>query len=234
MSRKVLIIDDDPDLGKLVEAILKPAGMNVFQVYSGKGGLKKAYEIHPDLVILDVMMPDMDGFEVCARLREMVNIPILILTARAASADMLHAFNLGADDYLRKPFNKDELAARVQALFRRSNPRGGSDLSDITRYKDELLDINLDTQVVLLAGKIVPLSPMEYNLLACLVRNLGRIVTHRQILNEVWGSTYGDPSSTLNLYVFYLRKKLQDNKHGHQYIHTQWARGYWFAPRETE
>lgn len=234
MNKKVLIIDDDPDLGKLIEAILKTADITVFHAYSGKEGLKKAYEIHPDLVILDVMMPGMDGFEVCTRLREMVNIPVLMLTARSTSADMLHGFNLGIDDYVRKPFSKDELLARVQALLRRSNPRGGKDLSEVTRYKDELLDINLDTQVVMLAGKTVQLSPMEYSLLACLVRNLGKIVTHRQILNEVWGSAYGDPSSTLTLYIFYLRKKLQDAKHGHQYIHTQWGRGYWFAPRQIE
>ncbi len=234
MNKKVLVIDDDPDLGKLIEVILKPMDINVLLAFSGKEGLKRAYEIHPDLVILDVMMPGMDGFDVCTRLREMANIPVLMLTARAAPADMLRGFNVGVDDYLRKPFNKDELIARVHALLRRSNTQGGRDSSDFTSYHDEWLDIDLHTEVVKLGGKTIKLSPMEYSLLACLVRNMGKIVPHRQLLQEVWGSAYGDPSSTLTLYIFYLRKKLEDNKHGHQYIHTQWGRGYWFFPRNKE
>lgn len=234
MSKKVLVIDDDPDLGKLIEAILSPIDMKVYLACSGKEGLKKAYEIHPDLIVLDVMMPGMNGFDACTRLREMASTPILMLTARAAPADMLHGFNVGVDDYLRKPFNKDELIARIHALLRRSNNHNGHASSDFTRYEDELFEINLDTQVVKLEGKTVQLSQMEYSLLACLVRNMGKIVPHRQLLQEVWGSTYGDLSSTLTLYIFYLRKKLEDNKHGHQYIHTQWGRGYWFLPRNKE
>ncbi|MBI5841408.1 MAG: response regulator transcription factor [Chloroflexi bacterium] len=234
MNKKVLVIDDDPDLGKLVEAILKPIDLMVFQACSGSAGLKKAYEVQPDIVILDVMMPGLNGFDVCTRLREMAGVPILMLTARGNPSDVLHGFNVGADDYIKKPFNKDEFTARVCALLRRSSNHTGSETSNITNYTDNLLHINLESQSVELAGNILELSPTEYSLLACLVRNMGKIVPHRQIFREVWGSTYGDISSTLTLYIYYLRKKLEDSKHGHQYIHTQWGRGYLFLPRQTD
>ena len=110
MNKKVLVIDDDPELGKLVEAILKPLNLTVYHAYSGEDGLKQAYTIHPDMVILDIMMPDLDGFDVCSRLRELSNLPILMLTARANANDMLHGFNVGVDDFIRKPFNKNVCA----------------------------------------------------------------------------------------------------------------------------
>ena len=231
MAKKVLVIDDDPELGKLVEAILKPIDLSIYQAYSGPDGLKKAYDLHPDVIILDVMMPGMDGFEVCTRLRELANTPILMLTARVAEADALRGFRAGADDYVKKPFSKAELEARLRALLRRGVYPDGNDGSEITRYSDDLLTIDLEAQLVEMAGKPVELSSIEYNLLACLVRNAGNVVLHRQLLQEVWGSRYGNPISTLTLYIHYLRRKLEDSQHGHQYIHTQSGRGYWFLPR---
>lgn len=231
MIQKVLVIDDDPELGKLVEVMLRPADLMVTQAYSGIEGLRKAYDLHPDLIILDIMMPGMDGFEVCARLRELVNIPILMLTACTAEANILQGFRAGADDYVKKPFSKAELEARLGALLHHRNNHFGNDSSETDHYTDRLLKINLETQLVELAGNTLELSPIEYNLLACLVRNIGNIVPHRQLLQEVWGSMYGNPTSTLTLYIHYLRKKLEDSQHGHQYIRTQSGRGYWFSPR---
>jgi len=124
VNKKVLLIDDDPDLGHLIEVILKPLDSTVYQSWSGDEGLKQAYAIHPDLIILDINMPGMDGFEVCSRLRELSSFPILMLTARIHENDMLHGFYVGADDFLRKPFNKNELEARVRALLKRSNNHG--------------------------------------------------------------------------------------------------------------
>lgn len=231
MARKVLVIDDDPELGKLVEVILRPADLMVTQAYSGIEGLRRAYDLHPDLIILDIMMPGMDGFEVCTRLRELANTPILMLTACRAEANILQGFRAGADDYVKKPFSKAELEARLGALLHRRDNHCESDSLETGHYTDELLKINLETQLVELAGNVLELSPIEYNLLACLVRNIGNIVPHRQLLQEVWGSMYGNSISALTLYIHYLRKKLKDSQYGHQYIRTQSGRGYWFSPR---
>ncbi|MBK7453899.1 MAG: response regulator transcription factor [Anaerolineales bacterium] len=159
MSKKILIIDDDPDLRKLVEVILKSPEFDVYQASSGEEGLRQAYAIHPDLVILDISMPHMDGFEVCSRLREFSSFPIMMLTARIHEHDMLHGFNMGADDYLRKPFSKIELEARVRALLRRSNTQNSDEASYITAYIDPVLEINLSAKAVKLNGNIVELSP---------------------------------------------------------------------------
>lgn len=231
MGKVVLVIDDDPELGKLIEILLKPSNLVVHQALTGHDGIKKAYQLHPDLAILDVTMPEMDGFDVCLRLREMTNIPILMLTACSDEADMLHGFKVGVDDFVKKPFNAKELEVRIQALLRRANDRKGIDVSKITHYKDNLLNINLEAQSVELNGNVIELSSTEYGLLACLVQNKGKIVSHHQLMQEVWGSSYGNIASTLTIYIFYLRKKLEDSQHGHQYIHTQWGRGYWFQPQ---
>jgi DNA-binding response OmpR family regulator len=230
VGSRILIIDDDPDVAELLTAILKPQGFTVYHACDGKEGLKNAYELHPDLIILDVMMPCVDGWHVCIRLREMTDVPILMLTARSAESDVIRGFVSGADDYMKKPFSKAELEARIRALLRRTGKQNGGTSSDISHYKDKLLNINLDTQVVELEGRVLDLSATEYSLLACLVRNMGRTVTHNQLLREVWGSNYGNMSSTLTLYIYYLRRKIEDSQHNHQYIHTQWGRGYCFMP----
>lgn len=231
MNKKVLVIDDDPDLGKLIGLILRPLELTVHLAYSGADGLKQAYTIHPDLVILDIMMPGMDGFEVCSRLREFSNFPIMMLTARGHENDVLHGFNVGASDYLRKPFSKSELEARVRALLRRSGNQNFGETSHITSYADPVLEIDLSSKMVKLKGKIVELSPKEYELLACLVREQGTIMSHRELVRDAWGEwCINDPSES-SLYIYYLRKKLKDGQYGHHYIRTHWGRGYWFEPR---
>jgi two-component system, OmpR family, KDP operon response regulator KdpE len=225
---RVLVVDDDPDIVKLLIVILRPLGFVIYQACDGREGLKTAYELHPDLVILDVMLPEMDGWDVCSRLRELSDVPILMLTARSAETDMLRGFGLGADDYIKKPFSKSELEARVVALLRRRSNHHVTPA--ISRYRDQVLNIDLDTQSVKLNGKALELSLTEYGLLACLVRNMGRTVTHSQLLREVWGGEYGNMAPTLTLYIHYLRKKLDNSKHDHKYIHTQWGRGYCFVP----
>lgn len=235
MSKTVLLIDDDPELGRLIEVVLRPVEAIVYQSFSGSDGLRKAYELHPDLVILDIMMPTMDGFDVCIRLREITNVPILILTARTNESDMIRGFSIGADDFIHKPFNKNELEARVRALLRRSNNHNNhTKNSYITSYRDDVLEIDLTTQTAKLCGQIVELTPREFEVLACLVRDVGKIVTHQDLARSVWGEHSAEGPSVSSLYIFYLRKKLEDGQHGHQYIHTHWGRGYWFEPRQEE
>jgi DNA-binding response OmpR family regulator len=234
MSKSVLVIDDDVELGELISAILQPIEISVHQAFTGVDGLKKAYALQPDLIILDVMMPEMNGFDVCSRLRELANTPILMLTARANESDMLHGFNVGADDFLKKPFNKNELQARVRALLRRSNNQHSGETSFVTSYIDPVLEIVLSSESVKLNGKIVDLSPKEFDLLSYLVRNQGKVVSHRELLREAWDDVYTNGSDTTSLYIYYLRNKIEDGKHGHQYIRTFWGRGYWFVPRQQE
>lgn len=233
MKKKVLLIDDDTDLGKLVGLILKHMDIVVYQAHSGQDGLKQLYEIHPDLIILDIMMPGMSGFDVCARLREVSSVPVLMLTAKAEESDILRGFTMGADDYMKKPFNKNELEARVYALLRRSN-HGKRSSSHILSYEDPVLKIDLSTQNVKLNGEAVKFSPREYTILAHLVREQGKIVPKRDLVREVWGESVSNGLSDPSLYVFYLRQKLQDGRYGHQYIHTLRGRGYWFKPRKEE
>ncbi|MBL8062673.1 MAG: response regulator transcription factor [Anaerolineales bacterium] len=235
MGKKILLIDDDPDLGRLVGLILQHMDITVYQSYSGLDGLKQSYEIHPDLVILDIMMPVMNGFDVCLRLREISNVPVLMLTARAEESDILRAFNVGADDYVKKPFNKNEFEARVYALLRRSNQLNARAASSyIQSYEDPILKIDISSQTITLKGEFVECSPREYSVLACLVREQGKIVSKRELVREVWGEPVSNGLSNPSLYVYYLRKKLQDGCYGHQYIHTLWGRGYWFEPRKEE
>lgn len=225
---RILVIDDDPDIAKLLTIILKPQGYVVYHAMNGRDGLKAAYQLQPNLIVLDIMMPEIDGWDVCMRLRDLTDVPILMLTARSSEADMLHGFTLGADDYVKKPFNSSELELRIRALLRRSFKQDGG--SDISHYADNVLNINLETEIVEVRGERIELSSTEYSLLACLVRNVGKTTTHTQLLHEVWGGECGNLSSKLSLYIFYLRQKLNDSKHDHQYIRTQWGRGYSFVP----
>jgi DNA-binding response OmpR family regulator len=233
MAKKVLLIDDDQELGEIIKVILEPVEIVLFQAHSGLEGLRKSYETHPDLIILDVMMPGMDGFELCTRIRELSSVPILMLTARACEKDLLHAFSLGVDDFVKKPFNKNELEARVRALLRRSNGTDTREPAQI-HYSDSVLDIDIFLKTVRLLGQIVELSPREYNLLACLVRQQGRIISHHELVHEVWGEYQANYDSIVSLYICYLRKKLKDGQYGHEYIRTNWGRGYWFEGRVEE
>jgi DNA-binding response OmpR family regulator len=233
LRKKILLIDDDPELGKLVGAILQSLDVTFYQAYSGPEGLKKSYEIHPDLIILDVMMPGMSGYDVCSRLREFSNCPILMLTAKVRESDMMLGFNAGVDDFLKKPFNINELLARVRALLRRTSQQNTVPAEFIQAYHDSYLDIDLNNQTVHVNGGIVELSPREFSLLAYLVREQGKVVSVRELVREAWGASTPLGSSNPSLYVFYIRKKIKDGQFGHEYIRTFWGRGYLFEPHQS-
>jgi two-component system KDP operon response regulator KdpE len=229
MVHKILAIEDDFDCIQLLESVFKNNGYDFLSAPTGLEGLRMAYEHHPDLIILDVMLPDLDGFEVCCRLRELSDVPILMLTARGTNNDLLRGFSSGADDYVRKPFSNEELLARVGALLRRQHPVNQQSIK-LTRYADGRLEIDLDRQIVTINGKAISLTPTEFRVLALLASHPKQVLSPRTVALHLWGSNYDFDHKMLSVYIYNLRKKLNDGQNGHQYIKTQWGMGYWFNP----
>ena len=234
---KVLVVDDEPNIRELVEVALKFHGCAVAVSASGKDALHQAGIYEPDLMILDVMLPDMDGFEVCRRLRAEGNdVPVIFLTARDTTSDTIRGLTLGGDDYVTKPFSVEALVARVRAVLRRTTRTHGSDGQ--LGGDAELLtvgDLELDEEhwVVQRGGTQVELSPTEFRLLAYLMRNQGRMLTRQQLLENVWGWEFAGQSQVVETYVSYLRRKLDPL--GPPLIHTQRGVGYSLRPPpETE
>lgn len=230
MEEKILIIDDSPDLLRIVQLCLEREKYQVFTARSGKEGLQRTYNVQPDLVILDVMMPGMDGWEVLSRLREMSDVPVMMLTAKGREVDIVRGLGLGADDYVTKPFGTAELIARVQALLRRNKtPPTGR----VTSYQDDGLHIDLERHEVAVKGAPVDLTPTEFRLLAVLVQNAGKVVPHRALLTQVWGEEYANEVHYLKLYVRYLRQKIEEDPSDPRYILTEWGVGYRFRESAT-
>jgi two-component system, OmpR family, KDP operon response regulator KdpE len=224
-QRKILIVDDEPGLRDLVRINLEHEGFGVVQAENGVLGLEAVREEHPDLVILDVMMPEMDGWETCKKLREFSQVPVLMLTARVQSQDIVTGLNSGADDYLLKPFNMDELMARVRALLRRvPSPNrpvvaGNSEIS-IDKQKRE----------VLVRGEPVDLTPTEYDLLLMLAENAGKVLEHEVLLRGVWGQEYTKDNDYLKVYIWHLRRKLEKDPRDPKLLLTEWGIGYRLIP----
>jgi two-component system KDP operon response regulator KdpE len=174
------------------------------------------------------MMPEMDGWQTCQRLREISKVPIIILTAKVEEDDVIRGFLLGADDYVKKPFALKELEMRVLALLRRAGTE--KRMPDVF-YDDGTLRIGLEQQQVFRQGQVVHLTSTEFRLLSYLVRHPNRIVPHQELIAEIWGPTYNDAKDSLSLYIHYLREKLEEPG-AHQYIRTKWGTGYWFEPTE--
>ena len=224
---QVLVVDDEPNIRELVQVALKFHGCSVTAAGTGKDALRQAESSRPDLIVLDVMLPDMDGFEVCRRLRAAGNeVPVIFLTARDTSSDTVTGLALGGDDYVTKPFSVEALVARVRAVLRRASRTGQGDQhdgdSEILRAGDVELDEGRWT--VHRAGVPVELSPTEFRLLAYLMRHQGRVLTRAQLLENVWGWDYAGESQIVETYVSYLRRKLDPL--GPPVIHTQRGVGY--------
>ena len=228
VAEKILVIDDDLGVAELIKLILKPRGFQVYHAADGQEGLKQAYELQPDLIILDIMMPEYDGFDVCARLREFSDVPIVMLTAKSQSSDVSRGFAVGADDYVKKPFSNDELVSRIESLLRRKKSTKAN--TNITGYSDGYLEIELSSQKVTLQGEEIALTPTEFKLLAFLIRHPHKTLSTRTLLSEVWDKAYSHDKALLSLYVHQLRQKLKEGETEHKYIQTQWGEGYWFNP----
>jgi len=228
MPEKILIIDDEEATVHLISMLLEKRGFETIKAYRAEEGLRKAYRHQPDLVLLDIMMPDMDGWEICKRLREMSDVPIVFLTARSDVKDVVHGLEMGADDYITKPYDNDELVARVRAHLRRS-PR--PNMSEELVFDDGEFRINFMNREVWVRNELKHLTPKEFNLLAILVRNAGRVVTRTELVTQAWGEEYGDAIDSLKLYIHYLRQKLEVNAQQPEYIITSRGVGYRFVNR---
>lgn len=223
---RILVIDDDPTLNSLIRQSFHAKGYEVITSLNGMEGLKLAYRSHPDIILLDIMMPDLDGYETCRRLREISEVPVLMLTAMASEDDLLRGFEAGADDYVKKPFSLKELDARITAVLKRS---ANGDNGEIA-YDDGTLRVDLQRQHVYRDNQRVHVTPTEFRLLSCLIRHRGHVVSHEDLLREVWGDGYLDAVPSLSIYIRYLREKIEENPSEPHYIMTKWGVGYWFSP----
>ena len=233
MPERILIVEDEARVVRLVREVLKAVGYEVTATASGETALERVALEAPDLVLLDLMLPDgPDGYEVCRRLREFSQVPVIMLTARAQDADVLRGFEVGADDYLTKPFNAKELVARVKAVLRRSHRP--EETVTAPRVCGEL-EIDFARHVIKVGGESVALTRTEFALLRELAINANRVMTHQDLLTRVWGPEYRDDVDYLRAYVRYLRRKLEPEPSNPRYIVTSPGVGYMLAcPAEGE
>lgn len=222
---KVLIIDDDELLVKGLRLSLMQNGFAVDVAYDGRLGLEMARRNQHDVVILDLMLPEVDGLSVCRGIREVSNVPLIMLTAKGDDVDKIVGIEMGADDYVTKPFNTRELIARINALLRRSR-NGYERKQDVLEYGD--LKIDARSRRVFLKGEEVELTAREYDVLYLLASNPGKVFSKDQILDRIWGYDFNGDVKTLNVYISKLREKLGDSTSEPKYIVTKWGSGYYF------
>jgi two-component system KDP operon response regulator KdpE len=230
MKRRILIIDDDSDLVEDMKMRLEGANYDVTLARRGQEGLRLAYHTQPDAVILDLSLPDLDGWAVCQRLREMSDVPIMTITGSRSKHDLVRALNTGADDHVARPFNWEELLARLKALIRRAslNARPLDGQRPVFRSSHSLL-LDPARHTVTIHGKRVELTPIEFRLLSTLHRHAGRVLPHHYLLLEVWGPQYAGRTNYLKLYIRYLRQKIEDDPSHPQLLRTEWGVGYYLS-----
>jgi len=224
---RVLVVDDDPPSVKMISFLLREEGYEVSSADNGKAALELVERDPPDLVILDVMMPHIDGFEVCRRIRQKLDIPIIFLSAKGETVDKVTGLQLGADDYLAKPFEPAELLARVRAVMRRVEAFASEEAQARLTVGDITLE-PVSNQVVFADGRRVDLTPIEFRLLHCLMRNAGRILSHDLLMNAVWGYDYEGYSNQIAVYVHRLRLKIEEDPEHPKYLLTARGLGYKF------
>ncbi len=225
--RRILVVDDEPRMIRFIRLNLEHDGFEVIEASSGTKALAELRDRLPDLVLLDVMMPDLDGFETLRLLREISSVPVIMLTAKGEEDDRVRGLELGADDYITKPFSPRELVSRVRAVLRRTESPAGAAHEPL--HIDGRLTIDFDRREVWVEGKLVKLRPTEYRLLYHLVQNAGWVVPHDQLLAKVWGYEYREETHYLRLYINYLRQKLEADPAQPGYILTERGVGYRFV-----
>lgn len=232
MMPRVLVVEDDLEFSALLALWLERAGMETHGATGGADALRAVYDWRPDLVSLDVGLPQLDGWEVCLRIRELTNVPILFVSALGAESDRVRGLQLGADDYITKPFSFREYVARIEAALRRAaTPADRSD-HELIRHHDLALDV--DAHRVLVGGREIHVTPTEFRLLVSLARHRGSLVSHGQLLHDAWGPEYRDELPLLRTAIRGLRSRLADASGGKDYIGTEYGFGYRLAPLEVE
>jgi len=226
---EILIVDDDPNLSGLLCEFLRGQGYATRNAANGKIGLREMFEHKPDLIVLDVTMPQMDGWETLKRIREMSEAPVIMLTARDDESDVLRGFSNGADDYVTKPFSFAQLAARVKAvLARKGETPGGEHLSAGD------LAVDIPSRRVTRGGETVNLTPTEFNLLTALMRRQGEVLSSEDLARQVWGPQYANEVGFVRRYIWHLRQKVERDPENPQYIHNERGYGYRFGNREDK
>jgi len=229
MKEKILVIDDDPRFVRLVDRVLAQNGYEVLKSSGGQEGLKLLYSQQPDLILLDVVMPRMNGWQVCERIRDISDVPIIMLTGnRAAEDDIVCGLNYGADDYLIKPVGNRELLARIRATLRRTALAPPPQIKPGITYTDSYLKVDIARRQIVVNGQRTKLTPREFRLFAMLLENAERILTHRQLLEGVWGWEYTDDLDYVRIYISHLRQKIEPDPPRPQYILTEPGVGYYF------
>jgi DNA-binding response OmpR family regulator len=225
---RVLVVDDDEDIRTLVRELLERAGYTVDEAENGRAALRHLFSNAPALVILDVTMPDLDGYQTLERIRDLSDVPVIMLTARTQELEKVRGLSAGADDYVAKPFGRQELLARVQALLRRT----GGKTEVLEAYQDDFTEIDYAQRRVVVQGRDVQLTPLEFKLLAAFVQNPNQVLSRDQLLELVWGDPYGVSGDQVKLYVGYLRRKLVPDAPDEAPIET--VRGFGYRYRKTQ
>ncbi len=229
-NRLILVVDDEPRMARFVQMNLELEGYQVSTAGNGIEAIDKVREQIPDLVILDIMMPEMDGYETLEHIRQISSVPVIMLTVKAEEEDKVRGLELGADDYVTKPFSPRELTSRVKAALRRAEMP--APLQKTLTVIDEDLAVDFARRVVLVRGEPVRLRPTEYRLLYHLVNNAGWVMTHETLLSKVWGYEYRDDTQLLRLYITYLRQKIEPDPSNPKYIFNERGVGYRFVEFE--
>ena len=226
MSRKVLVVDDEKLIVKGIRFSLEQDGMDVDCAYDGEEALEMAKEKKYDIILLDLMLPKMDGFEVCQHIREFSDVPIIMLTAKGDDMDKILGLEYGADDYITKPFNILEVKARIKAIIRRSASKEQPEVQKTYSYNG--LSIDLDSRRGYINDEEVNLTAKEFDLLELLVLNPNKVYSRETLLNTIWGYDYPGDARTVDVHVRRLREKIEENPSEPKYVHTKWGVGYYF------
>lgn len=227
MSRRVLVVDDEKLIVKGIRFSLEQDGMEVDCAYDGEEALKLAKENVYDMILLDIMLPKHDGFEVCQMIREFSDVPIVMLTARNDDMDKILGLEYGADDYITKPFNILEVKARIKAIMRRTGKRGSSQVNDKMLVKGSM-KIDCESRRVVIGEREVNLTAKEFDLLELLAMNPNKVYSRENLLNIVWGYEYPGDARTVDVHIRRLREKIETNPSDPKYVYTKWGVGYYF------
>lgn len=229
VTKKVLVVDDEPAQLKLVEQVLTSHGYGVIKANNGHEAIRIVYEDHPDMVLLDVMMPEIDGWQTCRCIREASDIPVIMFTGKRTSEDdIVRGLDCGADEYLAKPVGNKELLARVRAGFRRAGKPSSGKLNKKLIFCNDYLTVDADERKVTIKGVKIRLTPREFRLLVLLVENADHVLSHRQVLERIWGWEYIDDVDYVRIYISHLRQKIEPEPSQPRYILTEPGVGYYF------